>query len=391
MATVASKGLARAKEIYQNPDRRVKELKAEGKKIIGYLCIYPIIEMLTALDIVPYRIFGDVNETPTRVDAYMPQSACPFLRSLTDIGMKGRFDFFDGAIFASICEVGRGGIPNLWRNTIPLSYTHYLATPQVIQEETIDKMKGLVRDFQTSLEEYTGEKLTKAKLQAAIEAHNEQRALVRALYDLRKPDPPLISGVETLQVLKAIMGLPVNEGSELLREVINEIKERKDGPTKKPTRLLLWGSCTDDTSFAEMLESLDANIVMDDICVGSRAFFDDVEITDDPIDGLAHRYMVELKCPRTFRDAFFGTMKKDYMVDLEYRFSYLKDYAKEWQANGVIFEVLRFCDCHGYEVPGLKDYLDSLDIPNIYLERDYSEAALAPLRTRAQGFLELIS
>ena len=78
------------------------------------------------------------------------------------------------------------------------------------------------------------------------------------------------------------------------------------------------------------------------------------------------------------------------MTDLESRFGYLRDYAKEWDVKGVILQSLRYCDTHGYEVPGIKDYLDNIGLPNIYLEHDYSEAALAPLRTRVQAFLEML-
>ncbi len=248
----------------------------------------------------------------------------------------------------------------------------------------------MLKDFQKSLEYYTGKELSSKRLKEAIEAHNQQRALVRELYNLRKPDPPLITGTETLQVLKALMSLPVEEGSKLLGEVINEVKQRKESQSKKPARLLVWGPVIDDIALFEMIESLDANIVMDDTCVGSRAFFADVELTNDPLDGLAYRYLVELKCPRTFREANPGATSKDYKADLEARFSYLRDFAKDWNANGVILQAMRYCDSHGYEVPSLKDYLNSIGLPNIYLELDYSEAALAPLRTRVQGFIEVI-
>jgi benzoyl-CoA reductase/2-hydroxyglutaryl-CoA dehydratase subunit BcrC/BadD/HgdB len=130
---------------------------------------------------------------------------------------------------------------------------------------------------------------------------------------------------------------------------------------------------------------------MDDTCVGSRAYFNDVEITDDLMDGLAQHYLMDIKCPRTFRTRDYYDVRKDYMKDLEFRFSYLNDYVRDWKANGVIMESLRYCDTHGYEVAGIRDYLDSLGIPSIYLEHDYTEGALAPLRTRVQGFLEIIS
>ena len=77
MAVNISKGLARVNEIYQDRPRRVMELKAEGKKVIDYLCIYPILEMLTALDIVPYRILGDMREPITKADACLPANSLP--------------------------------------------------------------------------------------------------------------------------------------------------------------------------------------------------------------------------------------------------------------------------------------------------------------------------
>jgi benzoyl-CoA reductase subunit C len=51
---------------------------------------------------------------------------------------------------------------------------------------------------------------------------------------------------------------------------------------------------------------------------------------------------------------------------------------------------MKYCDTHGYEVPGVKDYLESLGLPVLYLEHEYTMIALAPLRTRVQAFLEMI-
>jgi len=390
MAKVASQGLSRVREIYQDRSQRAKELRAQSKKVMGYLCIFPPLEMMTALDLVPYRIFGDMRETITKADSYLPTVVCPFLRSCLDLGLKGKYDFLDGVVFSHICDVG-AGLAGIWTTTIKPPYSHFIDTPHTVHETAQEHEKGLFEDFQKSLESFAGKELSPERLKSAIKAHNEQRALVRTLYDLKKPDPPLISGAETLQVIVALMSLPVDEGSELLKQVINEVRERKDGPPRKAARLLVWGSVIDDTSLMEMIESLDASVVMDDTCVGSRAFFSDVKLTDDPLDGLAYRYLVELKCPRTFREVAPGGDSKDYMADLESRFSYLRDYAKEWKASGVILQSVRYCDGHGYEVPGVKDYIDSVGLPSIYLEHDYSEGSLAPLQTRVQGFLEVIS
>ena len=384
------KGLTRVREIYQDRTQRATELKAEGERVLGYFCLYPVLEMMTALDLVPYRIFGSMQEPITKADAALPTVVCPFVRSALDLGLKGKYDFLDGVVMCHSCEVGEKSA-HIWRTYLNPSYFYFIDTPHTVHEAAQEQFKQQLIDFKKTLESLTGKTLSPDRLQEAIVTYNQQRALVRELYDLRKPDPPLISGAETLQTMVALMSIPVDEGIELLKQVISEAKERTDGPQKKPARLLVWGSIIDNVALIEMIESVGANVVMDDTCVGSRAYFPDVKPSDDPLDGLAYRYLVELKCPRTFRESVYGETKKDYIKDLESRFGYIKDYAEQWNANGVILQSVRYCDIHGYEVPGLRDYLDHIGLPNIYIEHDYSEAALAPLRTRVQAFLELIS
>lgn len=387
MVREEAKGLARAKKIYQDPYYRAKQLKAEGTKIVGYLSIYPPLEMMTAFDLVPYRLFGDIREPITKADFCLPTMVCPALRSTLDLGLKGKYDFLDGVVMAHPCEVGEK-LAHVWQTYLPTAYSFYIDTPHTTHQAALEYHRQLLGDFERSLESFTGKELPTEKLKQAIEAHNQQRALVRELYELRKPDPPLISGVETLQVMKTLTVVPVDEGNELLREVISEAKQRKDGP--KRTRLLLWGSEIDNIAIVGMIEESGADVVMDNNSVGSVPFFQDVEVTADPLDGLARHYLVALKFPRTFVEAVFGEARKDYMADLEARFGYLGEYAKEWNVKGVILYVLRYCDIFGYEMPQVRDYFASLGLPTLYLEHDYSEAALSPLRTRVQAFLEVL-
>ena len=247
MAQVASKGLARANEVYQQRDQRARELNAEGKQVLGYLCLYPVLEIMTALDVVPYRILGDMREPRTESGRFLPPNCCSFLHSLLDMGLKGKYDFLTGTVFGHTCEVG-SRVAHIWRVTVDLPFTHYIDTPHLVQAESVEQHRDLLEGFQGTLEALTGKQLSPVRLKEAIEIHNQQRALARELYDLRKPDPPLISGTETLQVVKAVMSIPVEEGNQLLREVISEVKERKDGPQKKTARLLVWGPVIDDTS-----------------------------------------------------------------------------------------------------------------------------------------------
>src|SRR4030042_174376 len=154
MAKAAGIGLSKVKEICQNRSQRVKELKAEGRPVIGYLCIYPVLEMITALDLVPYRIAGDINEPITDADDYMPTIVCPFLRSIMDLGLKGRYDFLDGAVMAHPCEVAEK-LAHIWRIYLNPPYFHYIDTPHTTHAAARKQHKALLKDFQKTLEAFT--------------------------------------------------------------------------------------------------------------------------------------------------------------------------------------------------------------------------------------------
>jgi benzoyl-CoA reductase subunit C len=382
------KGMNKVQKLYQDRTYRAKELRQEGKHVFGYLCLYPVIEMLTALDIVPFRLFGDIDEPITKANNFLPTVVCPFLRSYLDLGLKGKYDFIDGIVTAHNCDVG-SGIPEIWNYNIHLPYAYHLDTPHTTHETSLAKHRLLLDAFKSSLEKFTGKELTSTKLAAAIIVHNEQRALVRDLYNLKKSNPPLVSGAETIQIVKVVESLPVQEANQLLKEIIEEVKIRPNKPLKKGKRLMIWGSILDNTCLVEMIEQLDANVVMDDTCVGSRPFFDNVELTSDPLDGLSDHYLKDLKCPRTFT-ADYSAQSKNYSEDLKTRFGYMGDYAREWQVNGVILEALRYCDTHGYEIPSIKDYFKQIGLPTIYLEHDYTRGMISQLKTRVEGFLEIM-
>jgi benzoyl-CoA reductase subunit C len=382
-------GLARAKGICRDRARRVNELKAQGKKVMGYLCIYPPTEMMTALDLIPFRIFGNMREPVTVADKYLPSVVCPFLRSLLDVGLKGGYDLLDGITFVHTCDVGAQFSGN-WKINIKTPFSHFIDMPHTTHEGALDYFKGLLKDWQTAMEEYFGNTITPENLKRAVRLHNDQRSLVRQLYELRKTDPPLISGAETLEVIISLMSLPVEEGNDLLMEVIDDVRRRTIDSMEKKTRLMIWGSIIDDTPMLALVESLDAHVVMDDTCVGSRAYFADVQETRDPLDGLARHYLTQIKCARTFTEAGFGEIRKNYLDDLSYRFGYLGEYIREYRVDGVILQSLRYCDGCGYDIPGIKDYLKGIGIPGIYIEHNYTESAFAPLRTRIQSFIEML-
>jgi len=389
MVTAISKGLSLAHQIYADRGKRVRELSEAGKKVVGYVCLYPPVELITASGMVPFRIFGDMSEPITAADQVSTTVVCPFLRSIIDLGLKGKFNFLDGIAGAHTCDIGMTLII-AWRDSkIARPFTHFIDVPHTDQAAAVDYFEGQLNSFKRHLEEFSGNKITDDRLKAAAELYNKQRKLVRELYDLRKSDPPLLNSIENLEVMVSLFSLPVEEGNTLVEEVIREVKERSNRPAKKKTRLLVWGPVLDNTALFDLIESADANVVVDDTCVGTRAFWADVKPPYD-MHSLAQRYLVDLKCPRTYRQSEPGETKRDYDKDLDSRFNYIKKAVTDWHVNGIILQSVKYCDTHGYEVPNLKHYFDTLGIPTIYIEHDYSERSLAPIKTRIEAFVETL-
>jgi benzoyl-CoA reductase/2-hydroxyglutaryl-CoA dehydratase subunit BcrC/BadD/HgdB len=384
-----NKGLSKAQEIYLNRSQRARELKADGKKIIGYPCVYVPLEMLTALDLVPYQTCGDIKEPVTEADRALPSSFCPVMRSCLDCALKNKNDFLDGMVTVHSSDP-QEKTARVWESYTNYPLFHFIDMPITVRPEALEYFRSQLDDFKKTLETFTDRKLSKDKLESAIESRNQQRALVRELYELTKPSPPRITGVEISQVIKALTSLPVSEGNDLLTEAINEVKNRITGPKKKPARLIIWSSTLDDTDIMQVFEDK-ANVVMNESCGGIRAYRAEVKFSDDPLEGLAAYYLNEITCARTFRQAAHGETKKDYARDLRSRFGYLKGVVEEWKIDGAIMLLVRYCDPFAFEMPSLKDYFDSIGVPSTYIEYDYTIGAMAPLRTRVEAFLETIT
>jgi benzoyl-CoA reductase subunit C len=385
---MTAKGLARVQEIYQDRSRRAKELQSQGKKVIGYPCVYVPLELLTALDVIPYRIYGEMREPVTEADRVLPASFCPIMRSCLDCALKGKHNFLNGMVALHASDP-QEKTARIWQSYTTLPYFHFIDMPGTVLPEAVTYFTSQLKGFVTTLESLAGRKLPADSLRKAIEAHNQQRTLVQSLFHLTKSSPPLVSGTEIVQVVKAVMSLPVDEGNQLLTEVIDEVKERKDKPPSKRARLLLWGSTTDNADVMAVLES-NACVVFAEDCGGYRPYRGSVKLTSEPLNALADYYLNEITCARTFRQTTTSATQKDYLKDLQSRYGYLKRIIADWKVDGVVLLLVRYCDPFAFEVPAVRDYLASISVPSTYIEYDYTEGSLAPMRTRIEAFLETI-
>ena len=264
-------GLALAEKYYGEYGSRARELRNAGKKVIGYLTALGPVEILTAAGVVPIRLKGNVSEAITKGDAFMETIVCPFVRNVFDAAVKGKYDYLDGMVLPHQCDsIDR--TEDVWSYNLKLPYWHFLNVPHVTDDPSIEFMGEILRIFIDSLEKFTGKKITDEALAEAVRAHNENRRLMRELYSLRKSNPPLISGSEMMKVLVAAMSLPVTESSALIEAVTKEVKGRAPSG-KAQKRIMLIGDQIDDVAIVDAIEGTGAWLVMDDLSMGSKMYW----------------------------------------------------------------------------------------------------------------------
>ena len=378
-------GLAKADACYRAVWIESKGITGRGRKIIGYLTALGPVEIMTAAGVVPFRLKGNVSEAITKGDAYMETIVCPFVRNVFDAALKGKYDFLDGLVLPHQCDsIDR--TTDIWSENLKLPYFHFLNVPHVTDGPSVEFMKDILRIFIGTLEKFTGKKISDDALAQAVKAHNENRRLMRDLYALRKTNPPLISGPEMMKVLVAAMSLPVEESSALIEGVTKEVKQRDAGAAGNKKRIMLIGDQIDDVAIVDAIEGTGALLVMDDLSIGSKMYFSDVDITTDPVQGIAERYLRKLKIPTTYVGE-----GDTYEENLEARFGHLKKYITEFKVEGAILFIYKYCDPYGFEVPVIKSFIESAGVPVLYLEDEYSSSTLPRVKTRIEAFLEMIA
>ena len=378
-------GLAMVEEYYENYGKRARELQEDGQKLIGYICSFVPLEIITAAGCIPFRVRGDVREPITKGDTLLETIVCPFIRSCFDLSVKGRYDFLSGIIIPHACDSMTRSY-STWAYSLDLPYSHFLNIPSVVKESSFEFFIEELNTCKKGLEKFTGNEISVDALEEAIRLHNANREKVRAVYDLRKMDPPLISGVELSKVLTVTGSLPIGEANDLLDEILSELGQREASFRTEGPRIMVDGACMDNMELIRIIEDLGANVVVDTLCNGTRDFFPFVETKNDPLEALAHRYLDKINCPKTYRENVEGNFESD----IAHRFGDIGLYAGDFDVDGAILYVYKFCDPFGFEVPARKAYYESIEVPLLCLEDEYSSGTTGQLKTRIQAFLEMI-
>jgi len=365
------KAFGRIQSLLRDP---VGSLKKVDKPILGWLCCYTPLEIILAAGVNPYRVIPE--PTSDMADSFLHSNFCPFVRSSLAKALKGELDFLDGCVLVNSCD-GLRRLYDAWRLYAKTPRIYFIDLPRISTETAVRRFRETLIGFKGSLEQWIGCPISGGQINDAIVQSDRGRRLLKELYVLRKNHTLPLSGSQVFDVVRGEMVLPKEEYLGLLERLVDEIKQGVSISNMKDLpRVMITGSLLEDSRIADLVEESGGKVVCDDLCTGSRYFWDSVQPFEEPLLSLSRYYLSKIPCAR--------------MMDFTRRIDHVMDLVAEFEIHGVICYTLKFCDTFLYDVPLLKKRLDARKIPSLFLDSDYTPGSMGRIKTRIEAFLELL-
>ncbi len=378
-ATAQLQGIERFRQLNQSfpQTSQILNHKQQGKKVFGWLCTYAPEEILHAAGILPIRIIGYSNEANTDDGtALLYINNCSFSRSCLQLGLEGQYDFLDGVVGGSTCD-GARRLFDIWRQYIETPFHHVMTVPRKYTERAHQLYFHETLQLKQHLEEYLGFTISEEAIRESVLLYNQSRQLLKRLYELRKRDEPPITGAETMEILNAAYRMPKEIFNRWLEELLEEL-ESSDRAFSGRARVMINGSVLTNPEFIKSIEDQGALVVTDELCTSTRYWGDEIILDDGrPIlEAISRRYLNNFPCAR--------------MYPSDPRFERIIDFAHEYQVDGVISQIVRFCVPYSHDLPLLTEKLQEQGIPTLALDVEYGSSGSGQVATRVQAFLEML-
>lgn len=372
--------------LLENADNElVEKAKAEGGVCLGYTCFHIPEVLLNVDNCFSTRLRAPNTGSIDIATYYMSNYTCEYARALLERAIEGGYQFLDALIGVDACSMMNRSMEHfeiLNVNTKPNFFVTHTDMPFKITDYTVE---GYVRQMQAHvldrIHEVFGTDVSDESIRKAVAEHNEMCKVISEIREMRKADNPVITGYEFHLINLVSYVCPTKLILPYLQETLTELKKRK--PDAKPAfraRVAVVGSEIDDPSLTKLIEDVGALVVSDRYCFGSTPGREVIELKDDEpaLPQICRHYMEVSECARYISDE--KVMQRRETADR---------LAKEFNAEGIIYEQMKYCDYWGFERALVSHIMhDEYGWPVLSIDRLYNNGNSGQLRTRVQAFVE---
>lgn len=365
----------------------IAQAKSEGKRCVAYVCENVPEPLLNLAGTFSIRLRAPRTGSMEMATYYLTSFLCEYSRALLERAIEGGFKFADCIITPDGCTMMNRCVENMeLLKTMDKEkfFYEYMEIPMKCDDNGLNLYTlQCTNHILKPLAENFGIDVSDAAIRESVRRHNRVCELIRAIGDFRKEENPRITGYEFHIITLATYAAPQDMLIEKLEETLEELKTREPEP-KNPfrARVVVVGSEIDDVDFVKLVEETGAYVCADRFCYGSLPGRVPIELNDaeDALTQVCRHYMEHSQCPR-YMD----------MPKMLGRREYVNALAKEYKADGIIYEQIKFCDPWAYErMVGSHVLQQDFGYPVLSVDRPYTIAGSGQMRTRVQAFVESI-
>ncbi len=365
----------------------IAQAKSEGKRCVAYVCENVPEPLLNLAGTFSIRLRAPRTGSMEMATYYLTSFLCEYSRALLERAIEGGFKFADCIITPDGCTMMNRCVENMeLLKTMDKEkfFYEYMEIPMKCDDNGLNLYTlQCTNHILKPLAENFGIDVSDAAIRESVRRHNRICELIRAIGDFRKEENPRITGYEFHIITLATYAAPQDMLIEKLEETLEELKTREPEP-KNPfrARVVVVGSEIDDVDFVKLVEETGAYVCADRFCYGSLPGRVPIELNDaeDALTQVCRHYMTHSQCPR-YMD----------MPKMLGRREYVNALAKEYNADGIIYEQIKFCDPWAYErMVGSHVLEHDFGYPVLSVDRPYTIAGSGQMRTRVQAFVESI-
>lgn len=352
-----------------------------GRKAAGYLPVYAPREVIRASSLLPVGVHGAGEQIEIiRGDAFYQSYICHLPRSVIELAQSGRLSFLSAMLFPSTCDVIRN-LSGVWQLLYPDLYVRYLDLPQVFEPRlSLEFWTGEIRRLTADLGAVSGTPATDRTWREAIALQNRARALVRALYQVRRESPERVPTEELFLMLRAGEVVPVEAFIEKMEEYLAETEESPGQPRDRARVIVVGAFCEQPPlGLIKTIERAGCSIVDDDFLLGNRLLGDDVPTDGDPVVALAEAFLRNARATSTV-----------YEPDPAAKRELMRRRAEASRADGIVFAAASFCDPALLDRPMLRAGAEAAGIPCIAFQFAENTGQFQQFREQAGTFADSI-
>ncbi|HEX6189683.1 MAG TPA: 2-hydroxyacyl-CoA dehydratase [Pyrinomonadaceae bacterium] len=266
----------------------VKRWRERGGKVVGHFQVACPEEIVHAAGLLPFKVRGAPVET-IQSDSHFGSYLCSILKTSLELALSNTVAL-EMFVTHPICDAARN-LAAIWGRNVsyPCQILYLPQNPN--SPHSVIYLRDEYDRLKRSIEEISGEAITNDALRNSIAVFNENRLLMRELYEIKKDTPWLISADEAY-VLVALAGLiPREEHNDLLRTLLPQIRTREKRTQDKVRVVFEGGFCEQPPLDLIRAIARSCYVVDDDLLIGLRWLLEDVSLAGDPLTNLAEAYL----------------------------------------------------------------------------------------------------